>query len=338
MAITNAPAAAIDADLIPVIDVAALLGGDPDAPARVGREILDASERIGFFYVANHGVPHAVLDAAVAQSLAFFRRPAEEKLQVRVSPRHRGFIPVGEAKMYPGARIDLKESFVWGLDVADTDTDIVEGRTLLAPNRWPAFQPGLRDALCAHFDACHAIAWPLMRAFAVALGIDPAHFVRHIGRPVSRGSSVWYPPQPAAAHDEQFGVAPHTDYGCLTFVYQADVGGLEVFGRERTWVEAPPIDGTFVVNVGDLLARWTNDRFRSTPHRVVNRSGRERLSIAMFVDPDDTALVEPVCRPGETPRHAPVQVGDYIRGRYDASFAYRAKAAQAAGEGGSSGA
>lgn len=330
MAITNAPAKSIDVDLIPVIDVSPLLdpAGGRAALGRVGAEILEASERIGFFYVRGHGVPQPVIDAAVAQALAFFRRPADEKLQVRVSPKHRGFIPVGEAKMYAGARVDLKESFIWGLDVADTDADVAEGRTLLAPNRWPDAQPAMRDALNAYFAACHGIAWPLMRAFAVALDIDPGHFVRRIGRPVSRGSAVWYPPQPPASHEEQFGVAPHTDYGCLTFVMQADVGGLEVYGRDREWVAAPPIDGTFVVNVGDLLARWTNDRFRSTPHRVVNRSGRERLSIAMFVDPDDDALVEPVCRPGEAPRHEPVRVGDYIRGRYDRSFAYRAKAAQ----------
>jgi isopenicillin N synthase-like dioxygenase len=325
--VSNAPAREIDVDLIPVIDVSPLLDDGSDAAlARVGDAILDASERIGFFYIRGHGVPRAVTHAAAGQALEFFRRPLEQKLQVRVSPKHRGFIPVGEAKMYAGARVDLKESFIWGLDVSEGDADVAEGRTLLAPNRWPAFQPTMRPALDACFTACHRIAWPLMRAFAIALGVERDHFVHRVGRPVSRGSAVWYPPQPPQADSEQFGVAPHTDYGCLTFVHQADVGGLEVYGRERQWVAAPPIEDTFVVNVGDLLARWTNDRFRSTPHRVVNRSGRERLSIAMFIDPDDDTRVEPVCRPGEAPRYDAVLVGDYIRGRFDKSFAYRAKA------------
>lgn len=324
---SNSPAREIDVDQIPVIDVAPLRAADSDrALARVGEAMLQACERIGFFYISGHGVPRAVTEQTVAQALEFFRRPAEQKLQVRVSPKHRGFIPVGEAKMYPGARVDLKESFIWGLEVGPDDADVAQGLTLLAPNQWPDFQPAMRAALLAYHDACHQIAWPLMRAFALALGVERDRFVGHIRRPVSRGSAVWYPPQPPLAESEQFGVAPHTDYGCLTFVHQADVGGLEVFGRERDWVAAPPIEGTFVVNVGDLLARWTNDRFRSTPHRVVNRSGRERLSIALFVDPDDDTMVEPVCAPGDTARYEPVRVGDYIRGRFDKSFAYRAKA------------
>jgi isopenicillin N synthase-like dioxygenase len=241
-----------------------------------------------------------------------------------VSAHHRGFIPVGEAKMYGGARPDLKESFIWGLDIAADDPDFRAG-ALLAPNQWPAGRPGLRDACNRYFDATHVIGWRLMHAFATSLGLDEQHFVRRVAKPISRCSAVYYPPQPPESGSEQFGVAPHTDYGCLTLVYQANVGGLEVYGRDRQWVLAHRIEDTFVVNVGDLLARWTNDRFRSTPHRVVNRSGEERLSLATFVDPQDDCLIEPVCRLGEAPRYEPVRCGDYIRGRFDRSFAYRQK-------------
>lgn len=286
--------------------------------------MLEASERIGFFYVRNHGVSRAALDATVAQALAFFREPQDRKLAVRVSAHHRGFIPIGEAKMYGGARPDLKESFIWGLDIAPDDTDFRAG-ALVAPNQWPAGRAGLREAFNRYFDATHVVGWRLMRAFAVALGLDEQHFVRRIAKPISRCSAVYYPPQAPESGSEQFGVAPHTDYGCLTLVYQANVGGLEVYGRDRQWVLAHPIEDTFVVNVGDLLARWTNDRFRSTPHRVVNRSGEERLSLATFVDPQDDCLIEPVCRPGESAHYEPVRCGDYIRGRFDRSFAYRQK-------------
>ena len=300
------------ASAIPVIDVAPLFGTEKDALPRVADEMLAASESIGFFYIRNHGVPRSLIDAVVADAFAFFRRSQDEKLQVRVSPQHRGFIPVGEAKMYRGAKVDLKESFIWGLE-------------RVAANRWPALQPGMRPLFERYFDACHVVAWRLMRAFATALGIAEDYFVRSIANPISRGSAVYYPPQPPDLGADQFGVAPHTDYGCLTFVYQANVGGLEVYGREREWVLAQRIEDTFVVNVGDLLARWTNDRFRSTPHRVVNRSGAERLSLAVFVDPDDDTRIEPVCRAGETPRYPPVTCGEYIRGRFDKSFAYRQK-------------
>jgi isopenicillin N synthase-like dioxygenase len=278
----------------------------------VAAEMLAASESIGFFYIRNHGVARSLIDRVSAEALAFFRRPQEQKLEVRVSPEHRGFIPIGEAKMYRSARADLKESFIWGLEQ-------------VAANRWPGYQSAMRPVFQDYFDACHGVAWRLMRAFAAALGVAEDYFVRSIEKPISRGSAVYYPPQPAALGAEQFGVAPHTDYGCLTLVYQANVGGLEVQSRERGWVLAHRIEDTFVVNVGDLLARWTNDRFRSTPHRVVNRSGEERLSLAVFVDPDDDTRIAPVCRPGEEPRYPPVTCGEYIRGRFDKSFAYRQK-------------
>jgi isopenicillin N synthase-like dioxygenase len=302
----------IAADAIPVIDVAPLFRPGGDGLARVAAEMLAASETVGFFYVRNHDVPRTLIDATVAEAFAFFRRRQEEKLAVRVNEHHRGFIPMGEAKMYQNARPDLKESFVWGLE-------------RVAPNRWPAFQPGLQGAFASYFDACHAVAWRLMRAFAIALGIAEDSFVRSVANPISRGSAVYYPAQAPELGADQFGVAPHTDYGCLTLVYQANVGGLEVRSRGRQWVLAHRIADTFVVNVGDLLARWTNDRFRSTPHRVVNRSGEERLSLAVFVDPDDGTRIEPVCRPGEAPRYPPVGCGEYIRGRFDESFAYRRK-------------
>lgn len=314
----------IEAAAIPVIDVAPLFS-DGAGMKRVAEEMLRASETVGFFYVRNHGVPRAVIDAVVEQAFQFFRRPQEEKLAARVSQHHRGFIPVGEAKMYGGARPDLKESFIWGLDIAEDDADFLAG-ALLAPNRWPAVQPAMRPAFNRYFEAAHAIAWRLMRAFAVALGVEDDYFVRQIAKPISRGSVVYYPPQAPESGKEQFGVAPHTDYGCLTLVYQANVGGLEVFGRDRQWVLAHRIEDTFVVNVGDLLARWTNDRFRSTPHRVVNRSGAERLSLATFVDPEHDCLIAPVCQAGEAPRYEPVRCGDYIKGRFDRSFAYRQKA------------
>ena len=314
----------IEASEIPVIDVAPLFEAGESGVLRVGAQMLEASERIGFFYVRNHRVERSIIDATVAEAFAFFRQSQEKKLAVRVSAHHRGFIPVGEAKMYGGARPDLKESYIWGLDITAADADFRAG-ALLAPNQWPFDRPAMPQAFRRYFDATHVVGWRLMRAFAAALGLDEEHFVRRIAKPISRCSAVYYPPQPPESGNEQFGVAPHTDYGCLTLVYQANVGGLEVYGRERQWVLAQRIADTFVVNVGDLLARWTNDRFRSTPHRVVNRSGEERLSLATFVDPQDDCVIEPVCRPGEAPHYDPVRCGDYIRGRFDGSFAYRSK-------------
>lgn len=297
----------IAAGEIPVIDLAGTL---PQAAA----EMLRASETSGFFYVKNHGVERELIDAVSTQAREFFARAPQQKLSVKVRDYHRGFIPTGEAKMYDQARVDLKESFIWGLESAAT------------PNRWPASQPAMRPVLQRYFAECNHLGFRLMRAFALALEIEADYFVRHVDRPISRGSLIYYPPQPPFLERDQFGVAPHTDYGCLTLLYQADVGGLEVLGKSGEWLTALPIEGTFVVNVGDLLARWTNDRFASTAHRVVNRSGRERLSIAVFVDPNDDTLIEPACRAGEAPHYPPVTCGAYIRSRFDAAFEYRKSA------------
>ena len=232
---------------------------------------------------------------------------------------HRGFIRVGEAKMTARAKPDLKESFVWGLDEPGPDG--------IPPNQWPDFLPEMKAVLMDFFNAGHRVGWSLLRAFAAALDIDEETFIRTIDRPISRGSVIYYPPQPPEMGTDQFGVSSHTDYGCLTLLYQDNTGGLQVQGRGGDWLTAHPIPGTFVVNVGDLLARWTNDRFRSTPHRVINRSGRTRFSTALFIDPNLDTLIEPVVKPGEVTSYEPVTCGDYLRSRLDAAFAYRNAAA-----------
>lgn len=316
----------IGADTIPVIDVAALRDGGDAGLAAVADELRRAAETVGFFYVANHGVDRAVIEETRAVADRFFHAPEADKATVAISPRHRGWLRVGEARMRDSRKPDLKESFVFGLDVAADDPDVTAGDRLLAPNRWPGFLPEMRPVLNRFFAEMQACGERLLRAFAASLEIAPDYFVRRVARPVSRGSLIWYPPQPADSGEDQFGVGPHTDYGTLTLLGQDSVGGLQVRGRDGEWVKAHPVEDTFVVNVGDLLARWTNDRFASTPHRVVNASGRERLSVAMFVDPDWDAVVEPVVRPGEAPRHPTVRCADYVNARYDEAFRYRRKA------------
>ncbi len=318
-----AQARKIDVDAIPVIDLAGLVGNEDRALLDVADALTRAAEGTGFFYVRNHGIDQATIDAMFATAHAFFALPLDEKQAVAVNERHRGFIRIGEAKMYATAKVDLKESFVWGLDVEADDPDFLAGNKMIGPNRWPAALPGMRPQLVAYIDACNTLGIRLLRAFAVSLGIERDYFVHRYDRPISRGSLIYYPPQQPDMGDDQFGVAPHTDYGCLTLLYQDDAGGLQVRGRDGDWIMAPPIPGTFVVNVGDLLARWTNDRFASTPHRVVNTSGRTRYSVALFVDPDHDTVIEPVVADGDSAHYPPVTCAEHILGRYNNSFAYR---------------
>ncbi len=309
-----AEAERIDVSAIPVIDLSGLEDGGA-ALLAIGKAMLEAAEGVGFFYIRNHGIALQQIEAVLRVSAQFFAEPDERKRSVAVNTGHRGFIQMGQAKMADGARPDLKESFIWGLDQPGPDG--------IPPNRWPDFLPEMRPVLTGFFEAGNRLGWSLFRAFAAALDLPADTFIRTIDRPISRGSMIYYPPQPPDMGAEQFGVSTHTDYGCLTLLYQDNTGGLQVQGSNGAWLMAHPIPGTFVVNVGDLLARWSNDRFRSTPHRVVNRSGRTRLSTALFIDPNRDTLIEPVLRPGDVARYEPVTCGDYLRSRLDAAFAYR---------------
>ena len=316
--------------MIPVIPFDGVRQGDAAALGRAADAIRAACLDSGFFYLSGHGVPEAVIEAARAEALAFFRQPAEVKRLAKVNMRHRGFNALGDALMYEARKPDYKEFFSMGLDLPEDDPDVLAGEKLRGPNNWPAGMPAFRAAMEAYFDAVGACGADLMRAVAVSLGVAPDFFAGKYRKRLQRTQAVYYPPQPEDAGDDQFGVAPHTDFGCITLLWQDGSGGLEVLERSsRQWMPAPPIPGTLVINVADLLARWTNDRYASTPHRVINRSGHERLSIATFYDPDYKALVDPADfgTPREECRYEPILAGEHIVGRIERSFGYRKKAA-----------
>ena len=314
---------------LPVIDLGPLRGGDEAGLAAVANEIRRAAEEVGFFYVANHGIDLELARRAQAVALDFFARPEAEKRRVAVDQRNRGFLAMGDCRL-PGAEAtDLKEVFFWGPEAAPDDPEVLAGRPLVGPNNWPDFQPELRAAVWPYYRAVLEVGAGLLRAVALSLGLDPDFFAACYRKPLGRGQLVFYPPHPVGREVAYFGAAPHCDFGCLTLLLQDDNGGLEVRTRADRWVAAPPIEGTLVVNIGDLLARWSNDRFRSTLHRVVNRSGRQRLSIPVFYDPDSSAMVDPRdlgLPPGEPPRYEPIAAGDYIMSRNKLSFAHYAEA------------
>ncbi len=321
----------VSAERLPVIDVSPLEGRDDVACRRVADDLCEAARTVGFFYIHNHGIPKTQLDEMFLVARRFFAAPDTEKRTVAISPFHRGWLEIGATKMYGSTQPDFKESFVWGLDVPPDDPDFLAGGRLLAPNQWPGFVPEMRAQLMAYFHATQRCGQRLLRAFADGLGIRSDYFLTHCDKPVSRGALIYYPSRSPESQNPAYGAAPHSDYGTLTLLAQDDVGGLQVRGTSGAWVAAEPIEGTFVVNIGDLLARWSNGRFESTPHRVVNPLGRERYSVAMFVDPNWDSIVEPVTLAGEHAKYEPVGCVDYIMDRYDEAFAYRKKQEKAAG-------
>jgi isopenicillin N synthase-like dioxygenase len=264
---------------LPVIDLSRPL----DAMAT---DIEKACTASGFFYVHHHGVPAGRLEALDTAARRFFALPEADKREIamaRAGKAWRGFFPVG-AELTSG-RPDLKEGLYFG---TESDVDLpLHGRNL-----FPAQVPELGPAVLSYMDAVEGVAHQVMRAIAVSLGLDPGYFHdNYTAHPTILFRIFHYPP--ATAEPDEWGVGEHTDYGLLTLLAQDSNGGLQV-RTPRGWIEAPPIPGTFVCNIGDMLDRLTGGYYRSTPHRVRNSSGNERLSFPFFFDPDFQREVPPL--------------------------------------------
>jgi isopenicillin N synthase-like dioxygenase len=309
-------------DQVPVIDLAPARRGDPAERRRVAGLIDEACREIGFFAIAGHGVPDAVVEDLRSRAHAFFALPLGEKLGARhPSGMNRGYHPVGGEALATAndgsAPPDLKEFFHIG-PVDTTDDPYYTsplGRRHFEPNIWPARPAGFGEAGTAYYRAMSRLIVSLMRLAALALGVDEAFFDRKVDRSIGTIRLNYYPAQAAPPLAGQLRASPHTDYGAFTILSGEDVpGGLQVLARSGRWIDVTTAPTTFVVNIGDLLMRWTNDRWLSNMHRVVNPpssdAGRARLSIAFFNHPNYDALIE--CLPTQGPaKHPPVLSGDY---------------------------
>ena len=316
-----ASAKKIDASKIPVIDLTPLR--DRTDPITVAKALHAASKDLGFIYIKGHGIPEQVIENARENALAFFSSSDDLKEAVRVSKKHRGWLSKGGAKMKDGAKPDLKESFIWGHPKFNGDE--LDNHPLRGENLWPSQFPHMEDYSMTYYKYAHEVAHHLMRGFAIALDLPEDFFLRSASRPLSRASYVFYPSQSVEMEKNQFGVGPHTDFGVLTVLCQDCVGGLQVQDVNGTWLEAPPIEGTLIVNVADLLSRWTDGAYKSTPHRVINCSGKERLSIVLAFDPNPETRVDAkeVFGANYNSKYEPVTCGDYLIWRFNKAFSYR---------------
>ncbi len=297
---------------IPVIDLASFLTGGETDRRRVAAVIDDACRNVGFFYIRNHGVPEAVLERAFSETRRFFALPMEEKR--RIDFRHsrtrvRGFIPLGELKADPSAKTDHQEGFDYGVELPPEDPDHRAGNILYGPNQWPAALPSFRIGLYGYFEAILKLGRELFRAFALALDLPEHFFDDKITKPLAQGRAIYYPPAPQDVLEdrEHWGIGAHSDYECFTILAQDEVGGLQVRNSAGDWIEAPPIPGCFLINLGDMMARWTNAIYQSTPHRVLNRSNRARYSLVLFYGANYDARIEclPTCQDGDRPPRYP---------------------------------
>ncbi len=310
-------AAEPDLKSLPIVDLAGFAG---DGFERAADEIAHACRTIGFFYVVNHSVPQALMREAFAQSAAFFAQPVAEKAELAIEKvgGNRGYSGLLHEALDPKRGGDYKEAFNIGLDLSPEDREIIARAPFRTLNVWPK-APLFRPAMLAYFDACSALAHAIHRAFARDLKLPLDFFRDKLDRPMATLRLLHYPATPPG----EVGAGEHTDYGNITLLATDDVGGLEVRTRSGEWIVAPPMPGAFVVNIGDCLMRWTNDVYVSNAHRVVNRSGRERYSIAFFFDPNPEARVEAIAScigEGEAARYAPILAADYLKMRLDASI------------------
>jgi isopenicillin N synthase-like dioxygenase len=317
-------------DDIPLIDVSGLRSPDLAERQRVAAAMGRAARGTGFLYVTRHGLADQLLADTFAAARAFFARPLAEKqaLDIRRSPHNRGYAGAGSEQLDETALPDRKEAFNIGLDLAADDPEVLAGAPFRGVNVWPEL-PGWRARLLAYFDACLALGRLLHRGFALDLGLAEDFFAPLIDRPLATLRMLRYPPgetgigkpglgEPAPG----LGAGTHTDYGNITLLATDGVAGLEVRRRDGAWIEAPSVAGALIVNIGDLLMRWTNDIYVSTPHRV-RQPERERYSLAFFLDPNPEALVAvlPACvAPGEAPRYPPITGAAYLKSRLDATY------------------
>ena len=315
----------ITTDDIPVIDIAPLITGE--SINAVAKQILDAVTHKGFFYIANHGIPQQIIDEASSAMRGFFAKPQEAKAEIPVNTSQRGWLAPGMATLEGNKTHDLKEIFFWGPEQWTEDLNQKRSELpLIADNLWPDNStPELKTDLLPYYDAACDVGHKILSAIALALGLEKEFFAKRYQTPLARGQLVYYPVSTEKDEaEERYGSAPHTDYGVLTLLLQDMNGGLEVLTKDNEWVTAVPIPGTLVCNVGDLLHRWSNDRFSSNLHRVINRSGNERHSIAIFFDPTPDAVIDPKdmgLKDSDDIRYEPVITADYINTQNKKSFA-----------------
>jgi polar amino acid transport system ATP-binding protein len=279
--------------LVPIIDVAPLVGG-PSSVDAVAQQIAAACRAHGFFYIVGHGVDDDLCARLDSLSREFFALPDERKAAVRMplgGRAWRGWFPLG-GELTSG-RPDWKEGLYLGTELPATHSLVQAKTPVHGPNLFPDI-PGFREAILDYMAAVTQLGHRLMEGIALSLGLQASYFAeRYTADPLILFRLFNYPTQPVPEGlDVQWGVGEHTDYGLLTILHQDNVGGLAVH-TPGGWIDAPPIAGSFVCNIGDMLDRMTGGLYKSTPHRVKrNTSGRDRLSFPLFFDPNFEARVQ----------------------------------------------
>jgi isopenicillin N synthase-like dioxygenase len=293
---------------IPVLDLRT-----PD----IEREFLKVYSEVGFAYLIGHGIDPAMRTALFDASAEFHSLPEAQKRRVEVDHTHRGYIPMAastdvNSTLAKVTKPNQSSSFM----MMREDETVMPDVYLSGPNKWPALN-GFRTTLEQYHSEMCTLGNRLMQIALRAIDTNPSA-IEMFDPPTTWLRLLHYPPSPAQRAEDLYGSAPHTDFGALTFLATDDVGGLQVLAPERKWIDVPPREDAFVVNVGDMLHRLSGGVLRSTPHRVINTSGRERYSCPFFYDPHVNAMITPMS--GNTSRFEPINFGTFLRGELEATY------------------
>lgn len=311
--LASMPTRGMSAQRLPVVDMRPFLYGDASARMQVADEIAQACQMFGFFYLTHHGIPQEVIAAGFDAAQRFFDLPLEQRMECRPTQarQNRGYQPMFDTAS-AGKEPDIKESFDMGFPLKADDADMLAGMPFHSLNQWPKNLPNFRAQVEALYYAKLACGHQILRAMALALGVDQNFFVARCAKPTTNMRLVHYPPQ-TVAPELGMGARAHADKGIVTLLLNDDIGGLHVLSRDEEWIDAPPHPEAIIVNVGDLMTRWTNGRFRSAMHRVINASARRRYSIPQFHHPTFRTVVDPGQLPhGGPARFEPVVAGEYV--------------------------
>jgi isopenicillin N synthase-like dioxygenase len=316
---------------IPVIDFGPAFRGEPGALEAAAVEVRHACEHVGFFYMAGHGVPQSVIDDAFASAREFHAIPTEDKMRLKINENNIGYLPFNQSMqrastVHKATRPNYNESFFISHDRGADHPDVIAGLPLRGRNQWPEGHEGMRAAMHRYFKTLEGAAERMLPVLARSLDMPAGYFAPYFADEAHINLRfLHYPPQ-EIDDDEQFGQAPHTDNSFITILAREKVPGLAVRLPSGEWLAPPVIPGTFLVNLGNMMKRWSNDRFLSTPHGVLNDTGLDRYSIAFFYSPNPASRIEclPSCTgPGDPPHYPPAVYGDLILEFFNANYFHR---------------
>lgn len=283
------------------------------------QDFFSAYNKYGFGYIINHGIEKTLIEQLFQVSKQFHSQPLSEKMRVALDHNHRGYIAINTSTDVNSKLADVKkpnqsESFMMMREDKSELPDVY----LSGPNQWPKLE-NFKEVLEKYTFKMTKLGRNLMRLALLSSGVKDLSVMQSLDTPTIWLRLLHYPPISKNSPSDLYGSAPHTDFGCLTILAQDEIGGLQVQTREGKWIDVPKLEGSFVVNVGDMLSRYTNGLLRSTPHRVINKSEKERFSCPFFFDPHTNAVVQPLKGTGK-PKFSPINFGEFLREELEASY------------------